>query len=450
MYTKINNTPELIQHAEKFVLDNDRMMYMKFFTAAEEFCIKNDIIIGGKVGLDLLAGVLLTKDSFMWDLYCDNTYNMAKSLADCLYDVSDPHVSSKTVSMRTDIKHKEFTVTVHGRLFFKIFALDKYRGIELIKLMGPATRPGYLTKRPIKLISEEMQLIDIYRSLYSPLKVANWQDCLIAEDKLYNLIKETIVKKSTHEISGGDPRVEEMFGSQEKITKSFIDELLISDFIKSVNGILIGDYALNALGLEESPSRVQIISDRNMDDIVKSIEVSLGQTKKNIKDIKIKYVKYPLNIPSDFQITKHTVYLVNQEQVPIMDVFNCAQYELIPYEPGTGDYKGMFIANPFVTLRFKFIDLWVLKIILNLGTDNPEFIRKRSHNIINSVEKLRSYVHKIIKENSFDIFQLTNYAGVYTNELVAKKKLIKEVGIRFPIYYPVKAHSNLPTETGQL
>jgi hypothetical protein len=374
---------------------------------------------------------------------------MAKSLADALYNVTDPHVSSKTVSMRTDLKHKEFTVTVHGRLFFKIFSLDKYRGIELIKLMGPAARPGYLTKQPIKLISEEMQLIDIYRTMYSPLKVPNWQNFLAAEDKLYNLIKETIAKKSTHEISGGDPRVEEMFGSHEKITKSFIDEILISGFIKSVNGIIIGDYALNALGLEQSPSRIQIISDRNMDEVVKSVEVSLGQTKKNIKDIKIKYIKYPLNIPSDFQITKHTVYLVNQEQIPIMDVFNCTQYELIPYTIGSGDYKGMFIANPWVLLRFKFIDLWVLKIILNLGTDNPEFIRKRSHNIIDSVEKLRNYVHKMIKENPLDIFQLTNYAGVYTNELVAKKKLIKEVGIRFPIYYPVKAHGDLPTETGQ-
>jgi len=33
-------------------------------------------------------------------------------------------------------------------------------------------------------------------------------------------------------------------------------------------------------------------------------------------------------------------------------------------------------------------------------------------------------------------FQLTNYAGVYIDEIIAKKQMIKAIGVFYPTYYP--------------
>ena len=421
MYDKVNILSNLLPAAEDYVLKNDRMTFSKYFIAAEEYCITNNILLGGKVGLDLLVNIPLHKDSFMWELYCEDTYNNTLGLTNVLYEVEG--AASRTVSMQTNIKHKEFTINISGRILFKVYSMDRYRQIPLIKLMGPAVRFGYFTGKEMKLISEEMQLIDIYRSLYSPGKVDLWKQYMDYEDKIYNLIKENLTEKSTVELTKE--------GGAEKITKDFIEELLFSSIIKDQHTVLIGDYAMNYLNLEDSPSRIQIITDKSIDEINSIISKTLNK-------IVVKSVAYNLNLPNDFQITKHTIYLVTNEQVPVMDVFNCSSYELIPYKK----INKIKIANPWVILRFKFIDLWVLKIILNLGTDNPEYIKSRSKNIIYSADKLRNFIINKIKDDPFYLFQLDNYNGIYTNETVQKKKLIKAIGHRFPIYYPAKKQSN--------
>jgi hypothetical protein len=174
MYSQINIVKNIEPIAEKFILDNDRMMYLPFFERTEKFCAENNVLIGGRVGLDLLIGKPVTKDSFTWDLYCDDTFNTAKALADELSQVDSPHVPARTVALMTNIRYKEFTLSINARIMFKIYAMDRYRGIKLVELMGPAVRTSYFTKTSIKLISEEMQLIEIYRTLYSPKKLSLW------------------------------------------------------------------------------------------------------------------------------------------------------------------------------------------------------------------------------------------------------------------------------------
>src|SRR5690606_5687084 len=107
-----------------------------------------DVIIGGRVGIDLLVGRPLAKDSFFWELYCDDTFNTARELALTLYRTESPHIPSRTVALHTNIRHREFTIFINARRLFKIYALDKYRGLKLAKLMGPAIRTSYFNKIP--------------------------------------------------------------------------------------------------------------------------------------------------------------------------------------------------------------------------------------------------------------------------------------------------------------
>lgn len=431
MYSQISIVKKIEPDAEKFILDNDRMLYLPFFECAEKYCAENSVLIGGKVGLDLVIGRAFTKDSFAWDLYCDDTFNIAKGLADALFRVNSPHVPSATVALSTDIRHKEFTLRINARHMFKIYALDRYRGIKLADLMGPAVRDGYFTKTPIKLISEEMQLIEVYRNLYSPKKLSQWMDKLSAEEKLYNLISDTLGAKSVGSISGAG----------ERLNKHEAEEQILRKIIASSNRVLIGDHALKALGLGV-PSRLQFITHENINEVTKSIERVLQNSsrKLRISNIKVTHIRYPLNIPSDFQISKHTIYINGgRDHVPIVDVFNSSAFEMIPWWAGSGNYSGIKVGNPWVLLRFLFIDIWVLRLILNIGTDNPDFIKSRIKAIVANADKVRTLALECVADRPETIFQINNYAGNYIDEDVARKKMIKEIGDRFAPYYPAKS-----------
>jgi hypothetical protein len=193
MYTDYKESlNQLITNAAQFVLDNDRMLYRPFFEAAERFCIANDVLLGGPVGISLLCGTPLTIDSFFWDLYCDDTFVIAKALTVALSQVRSAHIPASTAAMQTNIKHKEFTISINARMLFKIYATDRYRGVKLITVMGPAVRTGYFTREPIKCIPEEMQLISVYRTLYSPARVDQWSSALTTERVLYGLVEDVM------------------------------------------------------------------------------------------------------------------------------------------------------------------------------------------------------------------------------------------------------------------
>jgi hypothetical protein len=428
MYSLLNIIPDLIPEAEKFVINNDRNLYAPFFQAAEEFCIENRVIIGGQVGVDLLVGKPLTKDSFYWELYTDDTFNTAKKLSKALYRVESPHVNSKYVALRTDLRHKEMTIMINTRQLFKIYSLDKYRGIELAKLMGPVLREGYLTKKNISCIPEEMQLIEIYHTLYTPAKAGKWVESLAAEQKIFDLIGNNLEDKALMMVGGSAPQ----------INRQVVDKVLMEKIINQNNNVLIGDYALGLLdkGLPHSP-RVQFISDTPIDDIAKAAEIVIGTALPNLATygFKITFVKYPLNLPTDFQITKHTLYItMGKEQSPIADVYNSSTFEMIPY----WNIKKIKIGNPWVLLRFRFIDLWVLKLISRLDSESAKFLRAKMIALLDDIKWLRKLTFKQLDNDATRLFQLSDYVGVYVNEIVAKKKLIKDTGEKFANYYPSK------------
>lgn len=422
MYSTIDIFSKVKIKAEKFTMENDRFLYTKFFETAEEFCIKNNILMGGRVGLDLIVGQPLTKDSYVWSLYCDDTFATAKKLSESLGDVSEPHISSKTVALITNIKHKEFQIHVNGRVLFKIYSLDRYRGLKLVDLMGPVLQNGYFTNKKIKLLSEEIQLIEVYRILYSPKKIALWQENIKMESTLFNTCIKHLRAKSTTEI----------YGAAELVDKDHIEQKIVQSVIKNSDNILIGDYAIKSMGISRKYVRLQFLSCCEIDELLKKI----GNCIQN-KNLRVSYVKYPLNIPSDFQIKKYTIYVNNgKDQIPIADVFNSPQYEMIPYWKGQEKLNQVKIANPWVLLRFLFIDIWVLKLILNIGTERSDFIKSRIVEIINTTINIKKIVDDLITSQPIKLFQLNDYVGDFIDDEIAKKKLIRNIGERYPVYYP--------------
>lgn len=434
MYQNTNVLEWLIPEAEKFIIENDRMLYEPFLMAAEKFCSENSILIGGRVGIDLIIGRPYTKDSFVWDLYSDDAFAHAKQLSIILSNVKTVHVPTNTVAMRTDIKYKEFTISIHARYLFKIYVMEKYRGVNLISVMSPVSCKSYFSKLHIKCINEEILLIEIYRTLYSPAKVNMWLADYANEKILYN----GDAKKLGEETEETDDKNEKTGGKI--VIDKYVQQQVLKKYIANSTNVIIGDHATTALGYETNATRIQFITDLDIEEIKNSIE-RIVQKINTLQNTKITFIKYLLNIPTDFQIIKYTLYVVdNGDQTPIADVFNSSQYELIPFTMGSDDYKNIKIGNQWVLLRFLFIDIWTLRLILNLNPNDSkaEFIKSRIRSNLNRAE----LIHTKIKSKVDQLFQMSDYVGIFIDENIAKKQLIKKTEERFPVFYPAKLNLN--------
>jgi len=422
MYTHANILDKLLEESEQFIMENDRSVYRGFFEEAEKFCVANNVILGGSPGLGLLTGRKLSVQSFSWDLYTESAYETSKRLAMALSKVHSPHVPIETVVMTTNILHKEFTLTVNARALFNIYALEKYKGVKLSDIMGPVEKVSYFAKLPIMCIPGEMQIISAYHILYSPDKVGQWKDVVNDESELYALLVDTLRQKATA-VRGGGANVHRTVADARRV--------IVNKLIGSSDNVLTGDRALTMLGLNVQSEHVEFITGTDIDELLSHVTAAVKKILGASGQYKLTYVSHRLNIPDDFQLKKYTIYLVDgKSHTPIADVFNSSQYEMIPYI-NVGKFK---VGNPWVLLRFMFIKIWTLRMILNASFKRPDIVIRKITTTITNCDRLR----KMIYNGDVLAFQSVDYTGIYINEYVAKKQFIKNIGKRFQPFYPAK------------
>lgn len=391
MYAQIDVLTAQEPEAAKFILDNDRLLYRPFFEAAERFCAENNVAIGGKVAVEMMLDQPYNKDSFFWDLYCDDAWNKTKALAGAMAASKSAHIPPRTCAVRTEIKYREFVISVNARAIIRVHS-QYSRAVNLVSLLAPDTRPGYFTSEPMRIVRPELQLIDVYRALYSPTCATTWPAMINMEAELYARLPT--------------PPSDAPCG---KIITPLHDKIVRKCVRRG--RVLIGDYALAAMGLIGAPRCVQIISADGPDVMAAELSRVVGD--------RIIYSSRPLNLPSDFRLTRLVFYAAGKEKDILMELYNSAEFEMIPTH-------GNNIAGPFTLMRFIFIDMWRGII----GSDSL-LKRARQHAAV-----LRGHIATM---SAADIFPLDNYVGANINEGVAKRKMIKELGERFTTYYPAAA-----------
>lgn len=397
------NIPTILSEAEKFVIDNDRANFAPYLRTAEQ----QKMILGGSAGMKLICGQESPdRKSFVWDLYMEDIAAGINKLVD---DLS--RVGFQTLVVRPIIKNRESEIHIDGRLLFRIFALGDYRGVKLSKLLVPRQVRGWWGET-IQCLPADMQLIAVYRVLYSPSQRDSWDEYLEYERELWPQLTQSLKK-----FGGDDEPMPPISSINDKLLQMFLDV----PGADSPAGVLIGDYACELLGVSGG-ARVQFLSHETPDDIQLRISRALAGASTH----KIMYVKYPLNIPSDFQLAKYTFYLANhKDQLALCDVFTAPAFEMIPYgHPARwlgAKKRQLRIAGPYVLLRFSMIDIWLLRQIGGLTGNMPHKIKA----ILQRCAALRAIVDELLEKAPEALFQLEDYAGVYLAESVAKKKINK-------------------------
>lgn len=471
MYGIFNPLKYVTDYAYEFAVSHDRNKYREYFVTAEEFIKENNLVLGGNISIDLMFSKSLYTNKYLsqinttnpFVIYSKAPFTYANQLADKFLKLSPTDFPSTYVVINTLIPYKEIDIKVNDRALFKFINIPKYKGVLLFDLIETKEVNGLFyeySKSKIKVLSYG-HLMDIYHRLYSPSDAKNWIKLLEYESLLFNQLRIEFTEKYTKIINKnkekGDSNDDEI---KKSLLKSAItggginNKQLYNDIINlftvvndkkpSVIIVNIGNDNFN-----DSFGRLQIVTNESNISIIKQNVDKL--IKKHNSNIEINLSSVSVNILEDDFLKKYSLTLTINEKykITILEIFNSLDYELIPYSIVEINNKKISLANIFVQLRFKFIDIWNLNIILNIMKgEKSEKLIKRIKLIIDEVNVLRETIKDIefiLKNpdvenkdllNFNKIFQIASYAGVYINARDYRKKMLDKTGFKPSFYYP--------------
>lgn len=456
MFSKILKNESFIKSLHSGGSDTitkERMKYLPIYTIIENFVRENNFIIS-RPSLLYESGVNITELDAI-TIYSENIFRFSGKLINKICeelekqpdDVETPNllesnINARWLNLRTVAAHEEINLFYDGRPIVIFKSVQLYKNISIIKLLIPMpSKSGIFTKEPLMLLPPELELMDIYHKLYAPDKAEEWEDLLKTEFHLYDLF----IKRKPSMIGGAADCSKSIISNIETIKR-----LLILEFMRNNPLILIGDWAIKLMEFgetgqpfKENFEKVQILIDSSITDFNELLENFL----KNVTQYKCSYREEKLHIVDDGRLRKYTFYIGGicsvtgqRMEKPFLDVFNSCRYEIVPFRLSSefnlsksDEYPGdVKIGNAYVLLRFLLLDIWILRVIKNLGLLTSNILENKITRIFASVEKiknLRKFAGLINKS-----FQHDNYFGTYQSLMLYQKN--KLLDAKFPPYIP--------------
>lgn len=455
----------------------ERLRYSAIYDVIERYISENPrIAVGGSMGVNLLLERERTYKDFQYILYTENslkhandlTNNIAKCIADLPDDSPIKHIIVKLKSSIPDIKYE---IYVDNRPLITFFTL-RSEPVKTYNLLEPVEVKSFDKKRKLWVLSPETHLLDVYRTLSAPADVGMWEEALIDEQNLFQLLKGRL------DVLGGDDVVE---GSAEitQEERTRIENALLENYvIGNKDVVLLGEHALKFLTLSGLPSFqmssniLNVIAVQTGDELLNTIK-QVVQKALN-REIPVVAQTRSTNVMQDFRLTRTTIKIgADNEQKEIMYVYNSASFDLIPFntltagskntktsDNQTNTQKFIQIGNPFVLMRFLLIDLWMIRWVREMGKINEFFAKKRTRNILSLILDLRRAMSSFNSTNfkndtkskdnqnkisddlfanddkPLNVFQRTRYIGSYVDEMITIRIKQQHLDRRFADYYP--------------
>jgi len=377
-----------------------------------DYCAKSEVFISD---IRFLRKEIMLFKPF--EIYTVNVFKTSVGLANYLYENVNILIKTRTV-----IEDEITVIDYDGQPVAMINRLEGIKDFPIESIVFP------IRKEEVAYFPPEIEMIDVYRTLYSPNKCDFWMEAIGTQRQLFKLMinrlstYHNVSLKTLKTSEGGDDCKQCKTGSVDSI-KKFILRHLIGKFI------LIGNYAINRIAEIPEPedSRelpiVQVITQNDYTDDIFEIKNTLTR----ITDAVITFEVQKLHIPKDL-ITKRIRLFVNtgtgtKNRKAIMDIFNSGQFEILPYI----EIDKQKIGNPFVIARFMLIDLWIYKIIRERGLIDPTKADRLMNHLVKNLKLILDKKYKNL------VFGL-KYFGVFKDPEVMKK--IEKMNSKKKSYIP--------------
>jgi len=358
---------EFIKDRVEKIIAQERSKYQHFLDVAKKFAIDNELFV---------------LDEDMNHFYAINAFRKSTELATLFFELDN--VLGRYTKVSTKIKYYEFSILVDERELIRMTNIN----YNLTKVIDP------VYKYDILFLGNDILNVAILEKLCSPIYVKEWSELKLNE-----------VNFSVKGIDG------KTLKSDIVETKSDVIKLIYEKFICDSDYVLIGSVAISG----NISHRLQIITPNLFEDDIEKL--------KEVVDFK--YDIIDLKFITNYRLKRMTIHVNGQS---IMDIFNCAQYELVPYyKISSKQYKGKFIkvGTKYVLMRFRLIDFWSIKVLLY----DKKIDLSYAKNLISVIKNEYSR----IPENPTDIIE---YIGKVENLELSIKRISNEI---IHAYYPLIA-----------
>ncbi len=425
MYENSDIINLLIDEANEKALE-DRMLYVNFFKLIEDFANKNNLILGGINGINLLIdNVNINKDSFYYEFYSNDALKLSKLLVDAIYN-SDSKNLGKYTQMITKVPYFQFSIFVNTRELVTIFNLPVHHGIETENIITPIIKKSLFSDTKLKIFNAELQLINIYSTLCNPAKADKWNDYLDYEKKLQTIFKNEFIEK----VNTLDAVLESQM-MESKVSNNII-VALIDKLIKDSSRILIGNTAtciLRKIPIDNE-KRIQIISSYDFYQEIKEVEKVAKQF-----GFRIQFGINDLKNPLESRLKRLTIYIENKDvkREPLIDIFNTSTYDLVPYIT-IDDIK---VGCIFILMKYRLLDIWTMQLIMRIGTSDKKYVKFILTKMFDDYIKLSILYDNYIKSSSFENINGESYVGAYEDITLSYKRKAQMDNFYPPPYSPI-------------
>lgn len=361
--------------------------YLSIYTTIEDYVKENNLIVSS-------PEIFIKKKTTgikTYTIYGDDIFKHANTLSN--------EISRITiyVLMHTNKKNEDFVIKVNGQSMINLFNIPK----KLKQLVSPIRVCDMLVYPP------EFELINVYHKLYSPHHAGEWDDLVELEETLKKHMYER------QDIIGGTEI------SVKPFHDNFIDNQLILNWLKGRRDyVLVGINAIAALNNFEDPyfQKIQIITSSDIHKIVSELDNILFQ----FTGHRCLHKTHSSNIHIEPRMTKTIISIkIKKRTIHLIDIFNNAQFELVPYTT----YDGLEIGYPNVLRMFMLVDMWFLRTLYALEVITDSVLKRGVCDILKYI--------KVIDGLDPSCYDSENYLGVYIDLNRHKQK--EALG---NIYYP--------------
>lgn len=410
----------LYEKADYYV-QAERKQFSNVYKIIDNYICEQQIIIGGQMATNLLHGDD-NHENYYYDLFSSKSFAHSINLSNIITE----KLPKRIVRLVSVSPYKLYQIYIDTRLLVSINEITSRAGINYLKLVDPMTKK--LRKKSVLVNSPEIQLLILYRRLYSPGNSDSWEKDLDNERKLFSIVLS---------------RKYNIFGGLDSLKRTKIEAHLLNYVVKT-NKILIGEHACQILlGIKSEANFIEAISDQPVN------EKEIKDLVHNTVELPVSFQTLNLDIIGDYRLERTTVKVDDKD---VMYIYNCASYDLIPYNIVESRKRTLKVGNPFVILRFLLVNLWIIRRVKELGYIDEKFANLRLKTIFNLVVEMRKALlpegellgtSSAIREDligSNDIlavFQTYNYIGTYIPDELSFKMERQEKKTKHADYYPI-------------
>jgi hypothetical protein len=398
----------------KEVIKADRDKFKIIWDAIELYCVENKLIISDRYALVGKQNELTPIFEKNYKIYTSNPFRHSNNLINKIHQLTKDEKFSAFCRLKTVQEQEEFTIEYDTRNVCTMYKLQKHKSTEPDDIIKPTDISGLL------YMPAEIELIDVYHDLYT----MNKPDAAREFETL--LYEQVAMRKEKGILGSGDCK------ENKKNLLEAIKISLVKDWLYKHNKnkyILIGPWAhdwykLGHKSLCVNLEKIQLVGNVQPSELLHELKIYVNQ----IHNFDITMREQELHIPKDFRTARYTYYMsIKSEkgtiEKPFLDLFNCANFEVIPYTV----IDKIPIGHKWVLLRFLFIDLWIIRVVKTLGIISADVLDKKLVYLWNLIGFLRTNEEMTIGELQF--------MGTHKDYIVDKKISNLKEKMFYP-YYP--------------